>query len=96
MKRTIIDRTKKTVVDRTADIPAPDNIQIERHVPIPPPRRGRRQRWPLIDMQVGESIEVLQIEADRVRTAAWNTTQRYGYQFTTRKTDKGVRIWRTA
>lgn len=88
---------KKTIVGRTNLIPTPEHkIKIEHNIPIPPPETGRKRRWPFLEMKVGESIEVLEIEADRARAAAHNTATRHGFQFTTRRTGVGIRIWRVA
>lgn len=95
MKRNRNEGFRATVIGRTSEVPAPTHIlAIESNIPIPPKTRGRKARWPFSDMKIGESVEVLEIEADRARTAVWNTKRNYGYEFTTRKTELGIRIWR--
>lgn len=67
--------------------------RFDRNIPVPP---LARDRWPLRQMQPGDSIlitgspETLQ----KVRGVAWVTSHRLGWKFRTQTQEGGVRIWR--
>ena len=86
------------------------DIQIEKDIPIPPiPRSGGRHkgRWkrkyPFPDMGIGDSFFVPAESKAAARSRAnvllisareWGARD-YGFKFTTRTYEDGVRIWRT-
>lgn len=76
-------------------------FDIEKGVPLPePPQRGRKgSKYPLADMQVGDSFLVPTMKPEERRQSLYqlvNTKGRaMGRKFVVRVADKGVRVWRT-
>ena len=70
-------------------------FKIEKDIPLPPERRGRRARYPFASMNPGESFLVAdaseQLEA--IRRAAHGYGQRSGKRFMVRLVSEGVRVW---
>jgi len=78
---------------------------IERDVPIPPRSwHGPPRKYPLYEMEVGDSFLVAVGEKDTPRDVLHNLKSsirnavrcRPGWRFTTRTTSDGVRVWRVA
>lgn len=67
---------------------------IEENVPIPPRIKhgGRKAKYPIPDMKVGNSILVAE-RTGRPSLAYW--TEKTGAKFITRTTGDGIRVWRT-
>ena len=71
------------------------NIEIDKHLPPPPPTEGRPRRYPFPDMAVGDSFLIT--DADMIknaRSAAWMYSKRHGGRFSCRKVPEGWRVWR--
>lgn len=79
-------------------------FMIEKGIPIPPDYRatkgrGRPARYPLADLEVGESfmVEGDSDERDRLKNAAAHAGRRQGKQFSVRTIEPGqYRCWRVA
>jgi hypothetical protein len=72
---------------------------IEKAIPLPPaaPRPGRAYKYPFLQMEVGDSFLAGLADAEKLWTAAWRFQQKHpAWQYRTRKSEEGVRIWRTA
>lgn len=64
---------------------------------LPPARlpRGSRSKFPLLDLEVGDSFVVPPEHAGSVRTAAYLVAKAYGVKFTSRTLADGcVQVWR--
>ena len=75
-------------------------FEIKKDVPIPAVRMpgGRDVKYPFRSMEIGDSFhaEVSLAEAKKIQYAAAAYSRRNGVKFTTRRSDTGVGIWRTA
>ncbi len=77
-------------------------IVIEKGIPLEPKKVIQQRRFPLELMEVEDSFlypiedgdEFYSIEANCVRAAVWRYAKSTGRQFTSRKVDGGLRIWR--
>lgn len=72
-------------------------IRIIKSAPLPPskPPRGSKSRYPLLDLEIGDSFVVPAENAGGVRTTAYIVAKRYGVKFTTRTlADGSVQVWR--
>lgn len=73
-------------------------LKIEKDVPIPTGRSGRRPLYPFAEMEVGDSffIETTSTEESRKRqmrlSDAWS--RHHPKKFTSSAVDGGVRVWR--
>jgi len=68
-------------------------IKIEKGIPIPKDVRGRKSKYPIEKLEVGDSFHVESI----TRQSLFSSCRKYvnmGWKFTTRKTGNGIRIWR--
>lgn len=73
-------------------------FEIQADVPIPSPNKGgRTAKYPFGAMKVGESFAVDSDESGikRVQRAAAAFARRNAIKLVTRRTDTGVRVWRT-
>jgi hypothetical protein len=73
------------------------DIRIIKAAPVPPakPPRGSKSRYPLLDLEIGDSFVVGPEHAGGVRTSAYQIGKLYGVKFTTRTLDDGsVQVWR--
>lgn len=73
-------------------------VKIEYGVPIPPPdhragRNGRPRRWYWERLDIGDSFVSLN---DRLAQMSLHWAKTNGRVFTSRKTRRGVRVWRIA
>ena len=69
-------------------------VQIDKGVPIPPPRMQRRRHgWPITAMEIGDSV-FMPGQKSRGSPGYWRKMT--GFTFTARKVDGGVRFWRVA
>jgi hypothetical protein len=70
-------------------------IKIEKGIPVPKAKGGRKARFPFREMTIGDSVFFGQELAERARNAA-TLFARYNpeYKFTSRREENGVRIWR--
>lgn len=73
--------------------------KIEKNLPIPPSGTGR-PKYPLRDMEVGDSffvpvplINTLKFR-NRLSSALTYFGKRHSVQFITRSVDDGIRVWR--
>ncbi len=69
---------------------------IEKNVPLAS-RRRNDAKYPFRDMRIGDSFFVPHTDIraiPRVRSAASEWARRMGWEFTTRKVEGGLRIWR--
>lgn len=68
---------------------------IEKNVPMPEVKRGRRPRYPFADMLVGDSFFVPgdTRATQGARAAAHSHTRRTGKAFDARTVEGGLRIW---
>lgn len=70
-------------------------FKVERGVPLPEPRNIWRCRYPLADMEPGDSFVVPAEHYYRVGKSMSNFAKKTGLKFTIRKLpDGGARIWR--
>lgn len=82
-------------------------LKIDKCVPIPDPNKGRNNKYPFMDMKVGDSFFVrlhrdtcaaeYRIRQSKLISAARGITKYHGkkYKFTTKATvGAGIRIWR--
>lgn len=71
-------------------------FQIEKSVPVPATRVNAV--YPFAQMAVGDSFLVPsdQAKAASVRACASAYSKRNGVKFVCKKTDDGIRVWRTA
>jgi TusA-related sulfurtransferase len=67
---------------------------IEKGIPIGPRSRASATKYPFEKMEVGDSFEVETNSPTGVATGARQWAERHGMVFTTRRTKKGIRIWR--
>lgn len=68
---------------------------IEKDIPLPE-HRGRPNKYPFPDMDVGDSFAVPLDEVSSVRNAAYAWAFRHDWKLAVRKTDEGARCWRIA
>lgn len=71
-------------------------FQIERGIPIPTYRRGRRGLYPFREMKVGDSFVVEKTKKASAQRAASFYGKNHGQVFTARSVPEGVRIWRVS
>lgn len=71
-------------------------IKIDKKVPIPTKRSGRKSIYPFSDMKIGDSFEIKINDRTAVGNAArqWAQREGNGYKFTTSAVGDKVRIWR--
>ena len=72
-------------------------IRIIKAAPLPPAKapRGSKSRYPLLDLEIGDSFVVEPQHAGGVRTTAYQVAKRYDVKFTTRTlADGSVQVWR--
>jgi hypothetical protein len=67
------------------------DIKIEKGIPAP---RDRWHKYPLMEMEVGDSIWLPKPEGDKIRKAANMHGVRHNREYVSRSTDEGVRLWR--
>lgn len=78
------------------------SIKIDKGIPIPPNPSGRPtgSKYPLRDMQVGDSFFVANTTSQRVCGTMGNLSKRVGIKVAIRKVTEngvaGVRVWRVA
>lgn len=69
-------------------------MQIQKGIPIPRLAYFPRNKYPWADMEVGDSFVVSLSTHHTVYKASIYASKRFGFDFTIRKTNEGVRIWR--
>ena len=69
---------------------------IEKNVPMPATRQGRRTRYPFGKMEIGDSILVESVPRKAIQSAASYFGRRRKWQFITKKEGDGARVWRIA
>lgn len=71
-------------------------IKIDKKIPIPAKRGGRKLIYPFVNMKVGDSFEIKIKDRTAVGNAArqWAQREKNGYKFTTAAIGDKVRIWR--
>lgn len=76
-------------------VPGGHTVKIEKDIPIPTP--GGNTAWPFATMEVGDSLLVPMAMRDKARQAVHAHRRRHpGFEFVTRTTENGLRLWRTA
>ena len=67
--------------------------QLQRGIPIPPKKNGQAPKWPIRQMQIGESFY-----APKKANAGsfYSQAQKHGIKIVTRREGRGLRVWRTA
>lgn len=72
------------------------NYKIEKKVPRPIKHgAGRRSKYPLREMKIGDSFLVTDTTPQNVRTAvAWFAMRHNQFKFCTAKEESGIRVWR--
>lgn len=70
-----------------------DELTITEGVPMP--KDERRTRYPFRKMKVGDSFLVNFNDWDKVRSASYQWGRRHKKTFTCRRTEEGIRCWRT-
>lgn len=76
-------------------------IEIEKNIPLPSVIFGRKDRYPLKHMRVGDSI-FIKFDADispryfraKLSSLIGQWAKRHNVKFTMRTIDGGVRVWR--
>ncbi len=63
-------------------------IEIEKGIPIPPPRRHRKSQYPWDSMEAGDSFFTTKPTGKNL------AAQRLGRRFTVRREGDGRRVWR--
>jgi len=73
-------------------------IKIDKKIPIPETRQGRKSLYPFESMKVGDSFEVSVDDRTTLGNSArqWAQRKKNGFKFTTSAVGKKVRIWRVA
>ena len=72
-------------------------MKIEKNIPCPEARMGRKPKYPFADMAVGDSVFFDNEPAGSMSlpaASAHNHGMRLGKKFSSRKDGRGVRIWR--
>ena len=72
-----------------------DTIKIDKGIPIP----SRRNKYPLSQMEVGDSFLIKSGKLDAMKTrnrvaSSITSYRRQGWNFTQRLVENGIRIWR--
>lgn len=70
------------------------DFKIEKGVPVPPSRGGRRTVYPWRDMEVGDSALIPGGDQARIGASVRTFGLSAGRKFVTRKVEGGVRVWR--
>jgi hypothetical protein len=71
--------------------------KIEKDIPIASTRNKRPRKYPICEMQLGDSFLIPEKEIRGKMSACVHTAARYyKYKVTTRKVDDGIRVWRVA
>ena len=65
-------------------------FEIEKNVPIPPRKGGKTGKYPWRELKCGDSFFV----PKRKHVDPPSDMKKQGYQFTFRRMDGGVRVWR--
>ncbi len=79
-----------------------DEIKIEKGIPMPASRRDGHSKYPLKDMEVGDSFFVANSPDGRspAKTIRWTVgafrKKNTGTKFSVRVVEGGIRVWRTA
>ncbi len=70
---------------------------IEKDIPIPE-KSGRKIKYPLDDMEIGDSFFIPGVDHQDISPviAARKRARKWQREFTTRREDDGIRVWRTA
>jgi hypothetical protein len=72
------------------------SIKIDKKVPVP---KGRSRKYPFLDMSVGDSFSVPEVDHNRVRTACQYYKKHHSMEFRTQiyshQGKRRVRVWRT-
>ena len=77
--------------------PNDETVKIERGIPIPDSQSGARTpRWPLWDMEIGDSFQFDPADRPRVACSANYYRKRYNKKFSIRVTQGVGRCWRIA
>ncbi len=73
-------------------------IKIDKNIPMPV---SLTTKYPLLEMEIGDSFLACD-KHDAVRQSSistqirvWAASKKYDWKFTVRKTDHGIRVWRT-
>ena len=70
-------------------------MQIDSGLPIPKRRGSKKSKYPWKDMKVGDSF-LMEVKTSASGASLANRAGKiYGMKFACRKTDEGVRVWRT-
>ena len=75
-----------------------ESIKIDKNIPLPENKRNSRAaKYPLNQMKIGDSFEVLDSQVTRsgIRSTIWFAAKNTTLKFATRKTENGTRVWRT-
>jgi hypothetical protein len=77
-------------------------IEIESGIPLPSEPRGRKIKYPIAALQVGQSFLVACAPEDSrkqiksVGSLCGLHTKKTGHRFTSRTVEGGIRVWRLA
>lgn len=69
-------------------------IEDDHPLPAVAPNRGRREKYPWMQMEVGSSFYVPDAVVARVKSSASKAKKRTGRTFVVRQVEGGVRVWR--
>jgi hypothetical protein len=71
-------------------------MKIEKGIPAPKGKRGRKPLYPWTDLKIGESFIALNKTILNFRSMATRAGQAYGRKYKVREEKNGVRVWRVA
>lgn len=74
-------------------------MNIDKGLLIPPANRGGDYKYPIREMDVGDSIldeSAQETKSSKIRLSAKKYGDKVGKKFIARKVEGGVRIWRVA
>ena len=87
-------RAKSKAAAKVAAV-SPADYQIEHGIPLASSKFQRKRKYPLKEMQPGDSFLIPDAELQRnVRQSVRNVADYYGFKVASRKTEDGVRFWR--
>jgi hypothetical protein len=77
-------------------------IEIENGIPLPSQSRGMKRKYPIVELEVGQSfLVVCSPEISRKRIMSVSSlcnrhARKTGFRYTCRVVDGGVRVWRVS
>lgn len=76
-------------------------MKIDKKIPLPETKTGRKRKWPWFDMVVGDSFlmyeeyDVKKLQRASAQAIVFSNKNKKGkWKFSVRKTEEGIRVWR--